>query len=109
MLDFHDGDLHWLDLRRHRQRHAFTSDGRLTAPAGVTRYIYKSTWGTPSAGTVDLSITFDPSGFNDPAAELNGAGADAIGARAGVTSGAQRAPMSGRLMAVVRGGDQQLR
>ncbi len=54
-------------------------------PPPAARYVYKSTWGTPSGGTVDLAISFDPSGFNDPAPELNGAGADAIGGAQALT------------------------
>jgi hypothetical protein len=39
-------------------------------------YQYTSSWGTPSAGSVDLTITFDPTTFNSP--NVNGANADDV-------------------------------
>jgi hypothetical protein len=44
------------------------------SPASTGRYLLLSRWGLPSGGQVDLTIAFDPSGFNDPA--INGSGPD---------------------------------
>jgi PKD repeat protein len=43
-------------------------------PPPAQRYLFRSTWGPVSGGTVDLVIAVDPSGFNDPA--IHGAGPD---------------------------------
>jgi hypothetical protein len=43
-------------------------------PPPAQRYLFRSTWGPVSGGTVDLIVAVDPSGFNDPA--INGAGPD---------------------------------
>lgn len=54
------------------------------APPPVQRYVFKSTWGTVSNNTVDLTLSFDPTGFNDPA--INGAGADGFAGYGAVTT-----------------------
>jgi hypothetical protein len=52
--------------------------------APPARYVYRNTWGTISGGSVDLTISFDPSGFNDPA--INGAGADGFSGYQAITT-----------------------
>lgn len=53
------------------------------APA-ATRYLLLSRWGTPSGGVVDLTVAFDPSGFNDPL--INGTAADGFAGLQAITT-----------------------
>src|SRR5262249_21944028 len=61
-----------------------TSGGSVGATPGFTVdcatppafYQYVSTWGTPSAGSVNLTITFDPTTLNSP--NVNGANPDDV-------------------------------
>lgn len=64
--------------------------------APPARYVFRSSWGAISGGQVDLTISFDPTGFNDPV--LNGAGADGFAGYGAVTTLTGSA--AGRLTAV---------
>jgi PKD repeat protein len=65
-------------------------------PPPVQRYLFRSTWGAVSGGTVDLVVAVDPSGFNDPA--INGAGPDGFSGLGAVFT--LTGPAAGRLTAV---------
>jgi PKD repeat protein len=52
----------------------FTVDCQGSSPAGG--YQYTTTWGSITGGQVSLTLSFDPTTFNDPA--INGANADDI-------------------------------
>jgi hypothetical protein len=51
-----------------------TVDFSIQCDAPPARYVFRNSWGPISGGTVALTISFDPSGFNDPL--INGAGPD---------------------------------
>lgn len=74
---------------------AVTISVNCDTPPPVLRYVYGSRWTAPAGGTVDLIVSFDPSGFNDP--NINGAGPDNFGGASGVVT---LNGLGGRLTAV---------
>jgi hypothetical protein len=70
------------------------------------RYVFRSSWGAISGGQVDLTLSFDPSGFNDPTIPTDnvntpadeGAGPDGFAGYGAVTT--LTGPAAGRLTAV---------
>jgi len=65
-------------------------------PPSASRYVLRSRWGTPSGDQVDLTVSFDPSGYNDPL--VNGTGPDGFSGMQVVTS--LTGPATSRLTAV---------
>lgn len=65
-------------------------------PPPPQRYLFRSSWGAISGGQVDLTLSFDPSGFNDP--NINGAAPDGFAGYGAVTTLTGSA--AGRLTAV---------
>jgi hypothetical protein len=59
-------------------------DFSVQCDAPPARYVYRNSWGGISAGQVDLTLAFDPSGFNDPI--INGAGPDGFAGYQGIVT-----------------------
>ncbi len=75
---------------------AVTISVNCDTPPPVLRYRYNSRWTTPAAGSVDMIVSFDPSGFNDP--NVNGAGPDGFASISSVV--VLTGPAAARLTAI---------
>jgi hypothetical protein len=73
-----------------------TVDFSVQCDAPPARYVFRNSWGPVTAGTVDLTISFDPTGFNDPL--INGAGPDGFSGMGALIT--LTGPAAGRLTAV---------